>query len=473
MRNHILVLLLSGAALVAPLCGGARADGPSDVDVAAIWKDPTFQKQFIAGYGFNADVEPRVTPDEVKLLEQVRPLMANDLPKAEATLKGKMKADSSAILDFTLGGIEFQQERMADALENYRKAVAKFPSFRRAWRNLGLIHARDGRYDEAIAAFTRMIVLGGGDAYSYGLLSYAYAAKFDFQPAEATYRNALLLQPDNTEWRLGLTRCVFKQEKFEDAATLLNELIGRYPDQADFWLLQAHTFLGMKQPLKAAQNLEAVDALGKSTLDSLNTLGDLYAAEGNLMDLAARAYARAIDLDPKQPPARAIRAAEILAAHGALPQAREVATRLRAVCESTLDDADRRKLLKLEARLAMAEGGGSAESAAATAAVQAANATDILEEIVKLDPLDSEALMLLNQHYSRQNQPDRAIFFYERAESIAKYEEPAKLRHGQVLVGMGRYADAVPLLRQVQEKTPRDDVARYLEQVERMAKARR
>jgi tetratricopeptide (TPR) repeat protein len=312
-----------------------------------------------------------------------------------------------------------------------------------------------------------MIVLGGGDAYSYGLLGYAYAAKFDFQPAEAAYRNALLLQPDNTEWRLGLTRCVFKQEKFEDAATLLNELIGRYPDQADFWLLQAHTFLGMKQPLKAAQNLEAVDALGKSTLDSLNTLGDLYAAEGNLMDLAARAYARAIDLDPKQPPARAIRAAEILAAYGALPQAREV--------------ADRRKLLKLEARLAMAEGGGSAESSAATAAVQAANAAniqaanaaDILEEIVKLDPLDGEALMLLGQHYSRQNQPDRAIFFYERAESIAKYEEPAKLRHGQLLVGMGRYADAVPLLRQVQEKTPRDDVARYLEQVERMAKARR
>lgn len=459
--RRILCVHTLALACLAAAPGVARAGGTGDVDVKAIWKDPTFQKQFIAGYGFNADVEPRVTPDEVKVLETVRPLMANDLPKAEATLKGKIKSDSSAILDFTLGGIEFQQDRMAEALENFRKAVAKFPSFRRAWRNLGLIHAREGRFDEAIDAFTRMIVLGGGDAYSYGLLGYAYAARQDYQPAEAAYRNALLLQPDNTEWRIGLTRSVLKQEKYEDAATLLNGLIERYPDKADFWLLQAHTFMEMKQFLKAAQDFEAVDRLGASTLDSLNTLGDIYANDGNLMDLATSAYRRAIDLDPKQPIARPLRAAEYLAKRGALPQAREVATRLRTVCAEALDDADQRRLLKLEARLSMAEGGGSAETAG------------VLEEIIKLDPLDGEALMMLGDWYSRQSRPDQAIFDFERAESVERFEVKAKLRHAQVLVGMARYADAIPLLRQVQEKSPREDVARYLEQVERLAKSRR
>ena len=125
--------------------------------------------------------------------------MADDLSKAEGVLKGRMKSDCSAILDFTLGGIQFQQDKMADALGNYQKAVAKFPSFRRAWRNLGLIYVRNGRHDDAISAFTKMIELGGGDAYSYGLLGFAYAAKLDYQAAEAAYRNALLLQPVNTE----------------------------------------------------------------------------------------------------------------------------------------------------------------------------------------------------------------------------------------------------------------------------------
>jgi len=431
-----------------------------NADLSAIWNDPTFQKQFVGGYGINAEIEPRVTPEEVKLLEKVRPLMANDLPKAEALLTKEINPKSSAVLDYTLGGIQFQQDKMADALGSFEKAAAKFPSFRRAYRNIGLINVKDGKYDESIKAFTKMIELGGGDAYSYGLLGFAYAAKQDFQAAEASYKNALLLQPENTEWRLGLTRCVFKQQKFEDAATLLTGLIERYPEKADFWLLQAHTYLGMKQPLKAAENFEAVDMLGKSTADSLHTLGDIYVTE-NLMDLAAHAYVRAIDIDLKQPLSRPLHAAEVLAARGGSSQAREVAAHISKVWKDQMNEADRRKLLKIEARLSMADGSSTAETAS------------MLEEIVKLDPLDGEALMLLGQHYSRQNEPDRAIFYYERAESIDAYEVNAKVRHAQVLVSMSRYADAIPLLRRAQEVKPREDIARYLEQVERISKTKK
>jgi tetratricopeptide (TPR) repeat protein len=448
---------LHASLVSAALCCPA---GASPVELAAMWNDPAFQKQFVAGYGINADVEPRVTPEEIALLEKVRPLMADDLPKAEALLNRQMKPDCSAILDFTLAGIQFQQDRIVEALGNYKRAVDKFPSFRRAWRNLGLIHVRREHYDDAIAAFTRMIELGGGDAYSYGLLGFAYAARQDYQAAEAAYRNALLLQPQSTEWRLGLTRCVFKQEKFEDAATLLDALIERYPDKADFWLLQAHTYLGMKQPLKAAENLESLDLLGKATGDGLYTLGDIYVSEG-LPDLAAGAYLRALDADVRQPVGRSMRAAEVLAARGALPQAGQVAAAIRARRLDRMDQAELRQLLKLEARLSMAAGTGSAGTAA------------LLEEIVQLDPLDGEALMLLGQHYARSGEPDRAILYYERAEGIEAFEAGAAIKHAQVLVGMGRYSEAVPLLRRAQEVRPRDDVARYLEQVERLARSRR
>ena len=431
-----------------------------DEGTDAIWNDPVFKKQFIGGYGINADVEPRVTPEEVAVLEKLRPLMASDLGKAEESLRKQLKPECSAILDFTLGGIQFQEGKLDDALKNYEKAVAKFPSFRRAWRNLGLIHVRNGKYDESIRAFVRMIELGGADGYSYGLLGFAYAAKQDFQPAEACYRIALLLQPENTEWRLGLTRCVFKEGKFEDAATLLDGLIQRYPDKPDFWLLQAHAYMGMKQPLKAAQDLEALGQLGQASAESLHTLGDLYLGE-NLPDLAADAYGRAVDIDPQQPVARPLRSAEVLAARGGTRQARQLAAHIRQVLDARMDENEKRKVLKLEARLSMAEGVSSPETAA------------VLEEIVKLDPLDGEALLLLGQHYARQNEPDRAILCYERAESIESYEVNARLRHAQVLVGLARYAEALPLLRRVQEIKPRDDVARYLAEVERFAKSKR
>ncbi len=423
-----------------------------------IWNDPVFKKQFIASYGINSEIEPRIEPDELATLEKIRPLIAEDLPKAEETLKKKMKPECSAILDFTLGGIQFQQDKLEEALMNYQKAVGKFPSFRRAWRNLGLIQARQGKYDDAIKSFTRMIELGGGDAYSYGLLGFAYASKQDYQAAEAAYRNALLLQPDSTEWRLGITRCVFKQEKYEDAAKLLEVLIERFPEKTEFWLVQAQAFIGMKKPLIAAENLEAVDWMGKSTVESLNTLGNIYLSEG-LVDRSADAYMRAITVNPDQPVTRPIQCAEMLAGRGSISQASAVVMKIKESWGDRFDEQEKRRLLKLEARISMAEGAGSNETAS------------MLEEIVRLDPLDGESLLLLGQHYAKQNENDKAILYYQRAESIEAFEVRAKIRHAQVLVGMGRYAEAIPLLRRAQEIKPNDDVANYLKQIERLAKA--
>ena len=125
-----------------------------------------------------------------------------------------------------------------------------------------------------------------------------------------------------------------------------------------------------------------------------------------------------------------------------------------------MNEVDRRKLLKLEVRLSIAEGGSSAETAG------------VLEEIIKNNPLDGEALIMLGQHYALQNQPDRAIFYYERAESIEAFEGNAKTRHAQVLVGMGRYMEAVPLLRRALEIKPSDEISAYLRQVERISKSK-
>ena len=445
-----------GVALALAVAAGAQV-AP---EAAALWRDAEFQKQFVAGYGVNADVEPRVTPAEVKLLERIRPLMADQLALAEAALQEAIKPESSAMLDFTLGALQFQQDKAAAALANFQAAVTKFPSFRRAWRNLGFIHVRAGRFAEAIAAFTRMIELGGSDGYAFGLLGFAYAQLLDYQPAEAAYRNALLLQPENIEWRLGLTRCVYKQQKFEDAANLLDALLQRHPDKSEFWLLQAHTYLGMKQPLKAAADLEVIDRLGRSTTETLHLLGDIYVNE-NLMELAAQAYCRAMDVDGRQPVARPLRSAEVLVARGALAPCRLVTAHLHQVFDAAMAEADRRRLLKLEARLAMAEGGGGAETA------------KLLEEVVALDPLDGDALLLLGQQCFRQKEPDRALFWYERAASIEAFEVDAKVRQAQVLVSMERYNDAIPLLRRAQTLRPREELQRYLEQVERIARARR
>jgi tetratricopeptide (TPR) repeat protein len=256
-----------------------------------------------------------------------------------------------------------------------------------------------------------------------------------------------------------LTQSVLKQQKYGEAVTLTEELLARFPERSDYWLLQANAYIGLGQPLKAAQNFEVVRRMGKATTASQNTLGDIYVNEG-MFELAAQAYTTALELKPDQKIDQPLRRVEILAQRGALGQAKMLLGRVEQHTQGTLDDEQRKRLLQLRSRIAVAEGHGD-------------DSVDVLEEIVALDPLDGEALILLGQHYARIDEPERAVFYYERAQSIEAFEADARIRHAQLLVARSKYPEAVPLLKRAQEIEPREDVARYLEQVERLARTQR
>jgi tetratricopeptide (TPR) repeat protein len=458
------IALLLGTALASvEETGEVKAD-PEKMD---LWDDPTFQKEFMGSYGFQAELEPRVTSVEREQMEDILGFMRDGeenraIDELQKILTGKTRkgeAEPSAIFDFTLGNLYFQREEFDKAATHYQDAIAKFPSFLRAYKNLGLIQIRQGAFEKAVQSLSKVVELGGRDGLTFGLLGYGYSSTGQFVSAESAYRNAMLLQPDVLDWKLGLTQSVFKQQKYGEAVTLCGELIAKYPERADYWLLQANAYIGLGEPMKAAENFEIIQRMGKATVPSLYTLGDIYVNQ-EMWDLALRAYTLATEQNPDQPVDQPMRRVEVLAQRGALEQSQTLLGQVKQVFEGRLDEEDRKKLLKLEARMAVAEGTGG-------------DAVQVLEEIVALDPLDGEALILLGQHYARVEEPERAIFYYERAESIDKYESEAKVRHAQLLVGMNKYDEALPLLKRAQELDPRDDVARYLEQVERVARARR
>jgi tetratricopeptide (TPR) repeat protein len=451
-RRLGILAALGGVAICTALAGEPE-------ESREIWNDPRFRRQFLGTYGVLGELEPRISLEERDQLEKIIPLLSTDLGKAAEQLSAIVTPNSSATLDFTLANVNFQLDRLEEAVRWYRSALEKFPSFLRAHKNLGLTYTRLGDTANAIPAFTRMIELGGGDGLTYGLLGRALSAREDFLSAESAFRQAVLLQPDSLEWRLGLIRCLFRLQKYEEAASLCGELLGKHPDRSEFWQLQANAFLGLNQPLRAAQNFEVLDRLGKATPEILYSLGDIYVNE-SLPDLAARAYGEAIRADSGEDPGRALRSAEALAARGAPSQARRVLDHLEKAGEDRLDETARRRLLRLEARIALSEGEGN-------------EAVEILEEIVALDPLDGEALMLLAQHHTRKGEPERAIFYYERAENLEGFEADARVRHAQVLVRLSRFQEALPLLKRAQELKPREELATYLEQVERAARAAR
>jgi tetratricopeptide (TPR) repeat protein len=432
--------------------------GATRAAVMQIFADPDFRKRAIENFNISSDLEPKLPATEKEAFTKIADLAATDVVKAYFELKSMVTADSSAVFDFTLGSIAYQLNRPNEAAKYLESATRKFPNYLRAYKNLGLIQLQQGRTDDAIRSLTRSIELGGGDGNTFGLLGTAYVSKENFVSAEGAFRNALLLQPTTPEWKLGLARCIFRQNKYAEAVSLMNDLIERQPDKPEFWLLLASAHLGLKEPIAAATCYEMIDRLGKSTPDTLTSLADIYIQESNY-PLAVETYLRALDLKPGQKIDRPLRAAEVLNGKGAPAEAGILLEKLKIYAGNNIDADKKKKMLKLEAKIASAQG-KTAESAA------------VLEQILKEDPLDGDALLLLGQHYAKSNQPEKAIFLFERAEGMEQFEADAKVRHAQVLVTAGKYDEAVPLLKRAQEIKARDSIARYLEQIERLLKTR-
>ena len=426
----------------------------------AFWREPSFQKSFMGSYGMRSEVEPRVTVVEKEVMEKVMKLLGDGGSSAKAVvlLEKNTNAASSAVFDFTLANIHFQEDRLTNALACYSSAIAKFPNFQRAYKNQGLILIRLTDFEAAIEPLTKAVELGVNDGMTYGLIAYAYTMTEQFISAESAYRLAVMLQPKTLDWKMGLCRALFKQQKFGEAIAMCDELLRKEPGKPDYLLLQANAYLGLKQPMKAAEIYELLDLTGNTPVAALNTLGDIYVNEG-YTDQAADAYGRAMARETTPDIQRQLRNAEVLISRAAYPAASGLLKTISERAGSGLGVELRKSMLKLEARLAAARSEAGEEQA------------KILEEIVKLDPLDGETLILLGQYHAASN-IEQAIFYFERAEGIEKVESDARLRHGQILVKSSKYQEALPLLKRAQELKPREEVQRYIEQVERAARLR-
>jgi tetratricopeptide (TPR) repeat protein len=117
---------------------------PPEHPLAGLWNDPEFARRLWGSYGFLSEREPRLTPEEQTLYrDSILPLLREDPEKAVPALEAAVKPEASALFDYTLGTVHFQRGDFTNAVRHYESALAKFPDFLRAQRNLALALVRD------------------------------------------------------------------------------------------------------------------------------------------------------------------------------------------------------------------------------------------------------------------------------------------------------------------------------------------
>lgn len=420
------------------------------------WSSPAFVQRFLGSYGFDTNVTPSITTEEKAVFEKIAPIIANNPAQAIAEIKLALKPESSAALIYTLANLHFQSGALADAETQYKAAIAKFPNFLRAYKNLGVVYVQTGRYADALPMLLKTIELGGQGADVFGLLAYSYLNGGNSVAALRAYEQALFFEPESRDWRMGRVQCLMNLRRYEEAVGVIEDLVEKFPNQTDLLMLQANAYVARDMPQDAAATLEVLRAGKKASPTALALLGDIY-LNFNQPDLALGAYKEALTLkDLGQD--RILRIARRLSAVNAWGQLDDYLTALDIRPGTTFSEAEQNEVLNLKAQSDLAQN-------------RVAAAAEKLAVVVSRDPLNGKALILLADYEWNQGSFEKAEIYYERAAKIDAVAADALLQHARMLVSRREFRRAVPLLERAQNLRPLPFVAQYLERVSTAARS--
>lgn len=451
------------------------AAGRPDPDRRAIdvayFNSKEFKRRFALGFLSRTEVEPPVTPDEAEDLRDI--IEANSDEDFERALRLAERANRrlpSAQFEFLIGMYKFRDGDYEGAIASFDAALDSFPNFLRAHMFKGQAHyalatqtiendprteeeiERDRKAQFALAgdSIRKQLELGGIDGPSYAFLAVVLIEQQRYMEAETAFRQALMFNPEKTEWRSGLVSSLLAQRRYTDAASLIDTLIAGDPNNAAFWTLQGKAMIGLEDYERAAEIFGIVRDLGAADEVILGTLGDLYTNQG-LGVLAGEVYAEAYEAGASIE--RTLKGARQLVQRDALESAKEVIAAIEAGGVDELAPERKAELRKLQAKIAVREGDGERE-------------VEILRQTVDENPLDGDALTLLAMALGRAGETAEAYQLFETAAGMEGQAAKANLEHARLRVRQREYEQAIPYIKASLQAEDVEGVRQYLEDVE-------
>ena len=270
-------------------------------------------------------------------------------------LNETINGSSSATILFVRGNLYFQSNQLELAAADYTAAIQRFPEFRRAHQNLGLIELQNQNFSKAVKSLGRAIELGESAGRTYGLMGYSYLNLEDYIAAENAYRQALMLDPENVDWTLGLSQALMALEQYAAAGALMEGMLHENPDSLDYWLFLVNVNINLERPGKAAEILEILRLRGQATTENLELLGNIYLNQEDF-DLALEVYQDMLSNSEALPNSDVpIYVSSILVRYGAIDEAQTLLNRVESAYGENLERAQRLNVWNTQAQIARAQ----------------------------------------------------------------------------------------------------------------------
>jgi tetratricopeptide (TPR) repeat protein len=253
--------------------------------------------------------------------------------------------------------------------------------------------------------------------------------------------------PRNVDWKEGLLRIYVGGKQFGRAEALVKNLIKDQPTETRFWLTYAHVLISEQRKLEAAALLEAAAGVGVAGPDELLLLGDLYAEQG-LAPEAVAIYQKSLGPAQDRGERKLLQFARVLIAAKKLSEAEQAIGALK----TELTPSGRVAALQIRADLQMAR-------------KQWKEARQEIEALLKLSPMNGQALLTLGKTYVEEQDVPRATFAFETAYRIPESTYRASLELASIELKNRHYRKAVEYLEKALTLEKSDTVQDYLTRV--------
>ena len=419
------------------------------------WNNPTFVRSFMGDYGFRSEIEPRISKSESFILREVIAKSENNLDEAIGYLEEKIEDDSSAALDFALGTMYYQSNRLTRSAQAYGKAIEKSPSFLRAHKNLGLVNVSLENLQSATKHLAKAISLGENDGSTFIALGYCHLSLDRLVSAENAYRMGLLLFPGSTDGLNGLINCLDQAGRYVEALNLLDELLKNDPQNTRYLQARASALGSLGKEKEAAVTLDLLRRMGALKTQELVILGDLY-HNLNLYNLSLDAYQEALARNNKLSLPQYIRIAQTLIQRSSYQEGFAYLEKIEKEFGEGRSKEERKLINLLKAEVLQATGKNQ-------------QATEILREVVNQHPLEGRALIQLGQLAWKSGAHEYAIIQFQRAAKIDQFENLALIEHARLLVFLRKYQQAANLLERALVIKQEKRIEKYLTAINNLA----
>lgn len=311
--------------------------------------------------------------------------------------------------------------RTAEARAIYERLLREQPGHVRALCGLGAITLRGGEVARAFELIGHAVAVAPGDAMAVGNLGVVYLARKEPDQAEACFRRAIGLDPDQPEPHAGLAGVLMARGEMEAAIASQCRAVDLAPQSATQHYNLGNMMLAAGHRGAAEAAFRQALALDAGLVAALNNLALLLKQDGRV-DEAEALLDEALLHDPLHP--------ELTANHADLLLRRGRGAEALAAMRRAVGLAPMNAELRASLGAALLELGHLAE-----AGQELANA-------FRAAPSSGRISLLLARLLRRQGRHEAALAAAERAATLEGSGKPAAAAAGELLLLLGRHAEA-------------------------------